>query len=253
MKRLRASVLLFLPLVLCGAVHGDEAFTTRHKCTDLKGNFLWEAAVTITPSDGDPYTYILVEKGKGRFSGYKGESSRKSEMRFISKSGSIRPLGMKSEVFSPEGRLIAETKQEFDPSGASVACCARDLVKGTCRTRSFKLKGDTINRLLTGLYTRQMIEEGGKEKTVNMLSEEPALYRVTLRVTGKETIEVNGRQREAFKVCIDPNIGLLTPVKVFLPKNYTWFSCEPPYEWLKFVGLEESIDSPMVEITTLDN
>jgi len=252
-KRLRIPVLLLLLLALCGRVYGDGTFITRHKCTDLKGNFLWEAAVTITPSGSDPDTYILVEEGKGRFSGYKGESSRKSEMRFISKSGSIRPLEMKSSVFSPEGRLIAEAKQEFDPSGGSVACCARDLVKDTCRTRSFKLKGDTINRLLTGLYARQMIEEGGKEKTVNMLSEEPALYRVTLRVTGKETIEVNGRRREAFKVCIDPNIGLLTPVKFFLPKNYTWFSCEPPYEWLKFVGLEESIDSPMVEITTLDN
>ena len=74
---------------------------------------------------------------------------------------------------------------------------------------------------------------------------------MTLRVVKKEEVTVNGKTREAYKIAIDPEIGILNPVKVFITKNYEWYSCEPPYEWLKFKGLESSMNSPVVEMTPL--
>jgi hypothetical protein len=107
--------------------------------------------------------------------------------------------------------------------------------------------------MLTGVTVRSMLEAGEKQRTVNIVNEEPAIYSITIRVAGRERIKVNGEERDAFKVCIDPNIGLLSPAKAFIPKNYSWYSCEPPYKWLKFKGLETSIKSPVVEMTALDN
>ena len=79
------------------------------------------------------------------------------------------------------------------------------------------------------------------------------LYRVTLRVVNKEEVSVNGKKREAYKILIDPEIGFFSPVKAFITKNYEWYSCEPPYEWLKFKGLESSMSSPVVEMVPVGN
>lgn len=253
MKRIFLFILIGLSFYSLLRADDDKGVVSRHQCTDLKGKKLWEAAVTIVPVKGKNNTYLMIEEGRGDYYGFKGITSCRSEMYFLSDRDRLEPLEMKRTVSSEDGKVILEATQRFDREKREVECTVKSEAKGIRRREILRYKDEIINKLLIGSYIRKMLNAGEKERTVSLAGDEPSLYRVTLKVVGREKIAVNGREREAFKICVDPNIGLLSPIKVFLPKNYDWHSCEPPYEWLKFKGLESSINSPIVEITTLDN
>ena len=252
-KALAAASIILLFASSLEAGETAQSIVTRHKCSDTKGRILWEAAVTITPVAGESGAYMLLEEGKGQYYGFEGETSCRSEMKFKGDKDGIRPAWMKRTVLSGSGKTLLEESQDFGRDGDTVRCVVRDPVRNSEKNRSFNYKGGAINKLLTGLYIRAMLEAGEQHRTVNIVNDEPAIYRLTMKVVGKEKIKVNGSEYEAFKVCIDPNIGLLSPAKAFIPRNYSWFSCEPPYRWLKFRGLETSISSPVVEITSMDD
>jgi len=118
--------------------------------------------------------------------------------------------------------------------------------------KTFKFKDDIVTRLILGLYIQKFLENGETEKTVELVSSEPQLYKVNIRITGEEKIDINGREKIAYKLCLDPDIGLLNIFKFFISKTYVWHSSVPDFEWLKYVGLENTISSPKVEIRTKD-
>lgn len=242
-------------LFFAAALDAGEAGVaiTRQRCSDSNGKTLWESTVTTAPVEGEPGAYIITEEGRGRYYGFEGETSCRSEAKYTSGSEGIKPVWLKRAVFSGSGKTLLEETQDYTASKNEVRCSIKDLAKGSEKSKSFKYKGSMINKMLTGATVRSMLEAGERQRTVSIVNDEPAVYSITIRVEGKERITVNGREQDAFKVCIDPNIGLLSPAKAFIPKNYSWYSCEPPYRWLKFKGLETSIRSPVVEMTALDN
>jgi hypothetical protein len=249
MKRILAIVFM---VAAATALYADEgkAEISRYQCTDLKGGKLWESTVTITPVLGEKDNYNLTEEGKGRYYGFDGITSRKSEMRYIENKEVLIPVSMKETVFSESGKTLLESTQKFYPDKKEVECEIKDPVKGREKKETLKYEGDIINGEIMDDYIERFLAAGEKKKVVYLLSD-AELYRVTLRVVKKEEVTVNGKTREAYKIAIDPEIGILNPVKVFITKNYEWYSCEPPYEWLKFKGLESSMNSPVVEMTPL--
>jgi hypothetical protein len=83
---------------------------------------------------------------------------------------------------------------------------------------------------------------------IQMVSEEPKVYNIELKRAGKETIDINGRKITAYRLCVDPMLGPLDFIKVFLPKSYAWHSAAPKYEWLRYTGLEGGVNSKKVEV-----
>lgn len=246
-----AAAILFLAAV----PDANEAgvVITRQRCSGSDGKTLWESTVTTAPVKGEPGAYIITEEGKGRYYGFEGETSCRSETKYTGGNEGIRPAWLKRTVLSLSGKTLLEETQDYGTGKDEVRCTVKDFAKGSEKSRSFKYKGGMINKMLTGATVRSMLDAGEKQRVVNIVNEEPAVYSVTIRVEGREKITVNGREQDAFRVCIDPNIGLLSPVKAFIPKNYSWYSCEPPYRWLRFKGLEASISSPVVEMTALED
>lgn len=254
--------LVFIAILLTIAVSSRSGGTlsraegkspvTRSRCSDLEGNKLWESTATTVPIAGKPGHFLLTEEGKGNYSGFKGITSNKSEFEFISDENRLEPVYLKRQVFSDDGKIIFEETERFDNDKGRVDCEVKHLLKKENKKKAFDYKGDIVNQFMMGSYIRRFLRAGEKERTTYLVNDEPALYRVKLKVVGKEVITVNGKKRDAYKICIDPQIGLLSPVKAFLPKNYDWHSTQPPYEWLMFRGLESSIDSPKVEIVSED-
>jgi len=246
--------LVFITILLAIAVSSraeDKGPITRSQCNDLKGNKLWESTTTVVPVTGKPGHFLLTEEGRGNYGDFKGLTSNKSEFEFISDERRLEPVYLKRQVFSDDGEVIFEEAERFDVG--QVECEVKDLLKKEDKKEIFKYKGDIVNSFLMGFYIERFLGAGEKEMTTYLVNDEPALYRVTLKVVGKEEITVKGEKRDAYKICIDPQIGFLSPVKALLPKNYDWHSTQPPYEWLMFRGLESSIHSPKVEIVSLDN
>ncbi len=251
----KAAIAVIAALSFTAVLHAGEAgvAVTRQRCSDTGGKTLWESTVTTAPMEGEPGAYIITEEGKGLYYGFEGETSCRSEAKYTSGKEGIMPCWLKRTVLSAAGKVLLEETQDYGAGKGEVRYLVKDFVKGSEKKKTFKYKGVMINKMLTGATVRSMLDAGEKQRVVNIVNDEPAVYSITIRVEGREKITANGREMDAFRVCIDPNIGLLSPVKAFIPKNYSWYSCEPPYRWLKFKGLEASISSPVVEMTALEN
>ncbi len=242
--------LLSLPSFANAEVKEDK-FVTNYTCFDLKGNERWKGETEISHTDKKDI-YILIERGKGYFSGFKGRISWTAKLKFLSTEDRIKPLKMEKQIFNQGGKVIARQTQKFDFANKKVTYRYENLVIKRKMEKVFRFKGDIVNRLVLGLYVQKFLKNGKREQMVSILSDEPRLYRANIKVIGKEEIECNGRKKMAYKLCLDPDIGLLNIFKFILPKVHIWHLATPHYEWLKYVGLESNITSPKVEIRTED-
>lgn len=250
MKRIVLSFsLCFLMFVLGQKVFADikNETSTVYAGMDMEGRQRWEAETVIRQKE--PGTYILSEKGKGVYSSFKGPVSWEAELEFKETKSSIVPLNLIKHVFDEKGNKIRLEKQDYDIAKRSVVCLHEEYPGKISRKKVFKLKKDAVNKLLLSLYVQKMLENGKKFREVQMVSEEPGLYNIDLKVVAEEEIVINNKKKRAYKVEIDPRLGALDIVKVFFPKAYAWHSSESPFEWLGFEGLEGDIRSEKIKVT----
>jgi hypothetical protein len=226
-----------------------EVFTTFYECFDLKGNPRWQASTEIffSPEKGEGMS-TLIERGKGLYSGFKEEISWQSELEYIRQDGEIRPVKSRTETFNALKELIYIESQEFDYDSGIATFKRGDKKSGKEYKEIFEIKEDIVNRLMLGLYIQQFLRSGKQEAAIQMLSNEPKLIKCRLYVIGEEEIEVVGERRQAYKLCLDPQLGLFNFVKVLIPKAYVWHSSSPDFQWFQYKGLEMNLSSPIVEI-----
>ena len=255
MKKVHAIFLCFFILLAfytaCSSYAATEVlYKTSYICRDLKGAPRWQAVYEIRRNDAG--TYSMVEMARGRYFGFEGRISWVVETEFEGIGNTVRPLRMKKHISDEDGKVIAIQEQAFNFDDNVVTCTHEDLIRNTSIEKKFKFKNNIVNRLLQGLYVQKFIESGEVREEVQFISPEPELYNLELKLLGTEEIEINGQKRKAYKLSMDPLLGFFNFVKIFLPKIYVWHSAEPRFEWLKYEGLENSIKSPKVVITTLD-
>jgi hypothetical protein len=229
---------------------GEDVVKMGYVCRDMEGNQRWQGNAEIRKKEGN--VYILTEKAEGVYSSFKGSIYWVAEVEFESTKETVRPLSLEKRVFSKNGNPLRVEKQKFDFTENIVPCSNEDIPKKTITTKKFKFDKDIVNRQILGLYTRKMLENGKKSAKVQMVSEEPGFYNMHLSVVKTEDVEINGRKRRAYKLQLDPRLGLLNIAKVFFPKAYAWHFARPDFEWLRYEGLEGDIRSVKVEITTED-
>lgn len=228
----------------------DAVYKVSYVCRDLQGNERWRATAEIVKKEGD--IGVITERLEGHYTGFEGKISWIGKEEFERTKDFVRPLNMDQRIFDGYGKAIATQKQYFNYTDNSVTCVNTDLMKNTSITRKFTFTRDIINRLLQGLYVQKFLEDGQTSKDIQLISPGLELYNINLRIVDREEVEINGRKRDTYKLCFDPQLGLLSFVKIFLPKAYVWHSAAPRFELLKYKGIETSVSSPEVEIITLD-
>ena len=252
MKKLTVFLICFYLLAGSGLLFAaeEEVSSMRYVSRDLSGTIRWQADSRITKEPSG--AYVMVEKAEGIYSSFKGRVSWVARMEFERTGDSIRPVRMEKRVFDEKGVLIRLEQQEFDLANNTGVCTHNEPENNISRTRNFTFDKDVVTRLSLGLYAQKFLESGKTSQRLQMVSEEPNMYEVELRLLDEETIDVNGRSVAAYRLCIDPELGLLNFAKVILPKAYAWHSAEPKFEWLRYKGLEGDIRSEKVEVTTED-
>lgn len=252
LKRLFTLFLCLLMSGVSGRCSADEEKVTRmaYVCRDLAGNVRWKADTEIKHIKKD--LYVMVEKAKGIYSSFKGPVSWAAKLEYRRTGDNIRLVRMEKRVFDAGMRMIRHELQEFDPSGNSVTCTHEEPLAKISRTKKFILNKTVVNRLSLGLYAQKFLETGKTREKLQMVSEEPNVYEIELYVADKDMIDVNGRRRSAYRLCVDPSLGAFNFVKVLLPKAYAWHSDVPAYEWLRYAGLEGGITSAKVVVTVTD-
>ena len=252
MKRLFAFLICLYVLAGSGLFLAAEEEVARmsYICRDLAGASRWRADTRIT--NDSPGVYVMVEKAEGIYSSFNGRVTWVARMEFERTEDSIRPMRMEKRVFDEKGGLIRLEKQEFDLANNTGTCTHEEPERNISRTRNFKFNKDVVTRLSLGLYAQKFLENGKASERIQMVTEEPNVYDIELRLLDKEIIEVNGRKVTAYRLSIDPYLGLFSFAKVFLPKAYAWHSAGPKHEWLRYAGLEGGINSAKVEVTVVN-
>ncbi|MFH1360234.1 MAG: hypothetical protein ABIJ41_04255 [Candidatus Omnitrophota bacterium] len=208
----------------------------------------WSASVTITPPSGQEEIGKIVERGGGRFSAYPGITSWVSTLEFREQEDSLQPLQMEKNVYDQKGQLIERTFQAFDYDEKKVT--HRNEKSGSERPiEKVYGFGDSItNKLLLGLFVQEFLQKGERHKMTYFISDEPRLYNIDIRIVREEEITVRSKKRKAFKLMIDPNLGIFNIFKIFLPRAYLWHAATKPYEWLQYEGPESNPTSIRIQI-----
>ncbi|MFC1703787.1 hypothetical protein ACFL1E_03260 [Candidatus Omnitrophota bacterium] len=242
---------MMLAAVLCytACVYGEEPiFKISYESFDVKGNHRWDALVEMVPSGEEKDVFRLTEQGMGVFDNYKEPISWVAICEFKNTVDKVMPLWSKKDVFDQDGILIARETQEFDFEKHRVTFQREDIKRKRVLKKVFKFKGDIVNRLILELYIQKMLENGQKRKVVNIISTQPKLHRITARIIKEEEVDFLGEKKSAYKIYLDPNIGLLTVLELVLPEAYTWHLTTPDFEWVQYEGPENAATSPRVEI-----
>jgi hypothetical protein len=244
-------VIFVLVFFYSGSYASDEkyVFRTSYECSDLKGNPRWQARSEIfSSSEKGENINTLIETGNGLYSGFKEKISWRSNLEYVREASTIRPVRSTTKTYDSSGKLIAVETQEFDYNSGNAVFRSDDKITGRVYKHIFKINQDIVNRLTLGLYIQEFLKSGKDSVFIEVLNSEPRLIKCRLYIVDKEDIEVNGIKKTAYKLCLDPQLGLLNFVKTFIPKAYVWHSAVPEFEWLKYNGLEVNLNSPMVDI-----
>ncbi|MDD5681349.1 MAG: hypothetical protein PHI59_08950 [Candidatus Omnitrophica bacterium] len=228
------------------ALGAEETVNINYVASDMKGTSRWRAESQI--KNITPGIYLMTEKAQGIYSSFDGFVSWIAELKFKRTENNIRPISLDKRVFDSDGKMIRREKQEFDLANNIGVCSHEEFDKNIYRSKKFRFNKNVITRLSLALYAQKFLESGKMSEALQMVSEEPNVYNIELTRAGKEIVEVNGQKIEAYRLCIDPELGMFNFVKAFLPKSYGWCSVEPKYEWIGYTGLEGGINSEKVKI-----
>jgi hypothetical protein len=200
-----------------------------------------------------PGRYLLQENGIGDYGKFQDIQWQLSSIMEL-KEGLLCPLFTLCVVKDKDtGQKIFTCRKDYDHFNQVISVIHRNAKDEVIEEFSFPLEGKTTD-FATIVYFLKPLAADLQDKEplrFQMLSSEPALYKVKARWAGAETVSIGGENVDTFKVRITPDLGLLgTMAGGLFPKTFLWYTQEPPYEWLKYQGLESGKGSARI-ITTV--
>jgi hypothetical protein len=229
--------------------YAQQVSSAKYICKDLEGKKRWEASNTIVRQK-EKDLYVLTEEGTGVYFGFDEPVRWKAQAEFLDDGAKITPLRVKKVFYSQvAGKALFEGTQEYDPAKGEVTYQKKWLDPAKETRKTLRYDGDVVNEFLLGMYTERFLKNGDRDKVFYLVSNDPSIYKVTAKVIGEEEVVVNGHTLKSYKLSLDPEVGLFG---FLAPKTYVWHLTSGQCNWLKYRGAEDTIDSPEVEMETLD-
>jgi len=198
--------------------------------------------------DGEIF-YKFTQKGSGDYDKYKDvfwevEAEIKEKEGFLYPAYTIHTIKDKKN-----NDIIVRYEKRYDYKKKRVYYLAANNEGKVLKKKVFPIKGKTVDDFTMVYFLRSFISHLGEKgyRSFYLLTSEPRLYKIDIKVIGKENIKLPIGEREAIKIRIVPNLGLLTGIaKALVPPTYLWFEKEVPHIWLKYEGLESGLGSALV-------
>lgn len=217
---------------------GSDKIIAYEKST---GDMRWQSSLSTAKMtfNGKPFIYT-EEKGKGKYG--KDNTYKTWIVRGYYQIGtaSITPYEVKLEMKGADGKPVFVLDKSYNYEAKKVVC---DL-NGS--TKTFDLNPNTLDRDIMGRLLPNFPFESGEDTNFYLVTHEPALYNITMKLRGKETITVKGKDTECYKLELIPDLGALGFVGAFVPKNYFWYTVSKPHRFMRYEGLESGIGTPVI-------
>ncbi|MFQ5738632.1 MAG: hypothetical protein ACE5JX_06430 [Acidobacteriota bacterium] len=219
-----------------------------------KGKPRWKADLRIeSVTLGGREKLKFTEKGRGRFSGFKGEVRWETDSIWGGEE-SLLPERMERRFYDLQGKLLSMEITEIDLQ-SHTARFERQTLRKKRRTMvgSFNLPLQTF--VMSGFPMALRGYPFASGGTVNFLflSNEPKLYRANVQLKKKEAIQTLSGRHYCYKLEMKVDLGMLNLFRPFIPKIYFWFEVEKPHHFVAYSGLEDGRGTPKIRIEMVGN
>lgn len=145
-----------------------------------------------------------------------------------------------------DGFIIIKHEKHFDYDKQKIYYTASDVKGISIKKETFPMKGlTTDNEALVAFmafFANHLNDK--KYKSFYLISNEPRLYRINIRIMKPEVLEINSVKIDTIKLRLIPDMGLLTGISnALIPPTFIWYTAKTPYKWLKYEGLETGLGS----------
>jgi len=198
--------------------------------------------------DGEIF-YKFTQKGSGDYDKYE-DVFWEVEAKIKEKKGFLYPIYTIHTIRDKKNNdIIVKYEKHYNYKKKRVYYLATNNEGKVLKKRVFPIKGKTVDDFTMVYFLRSFISHLDEEgyRSFYLLTSEPRLYKIDIKVIGKENVKLPIGKREAIKIRIIPNLGLLTGIaKALVPPTYLWFEKKTPHIWLKYEGLESGLGSAHV-------
>jgi hypothetical protein len=214
---------------------------------DEDGELRWSSRWTMaaeTDAEGRPIVRMR-EEGEGLYSGFDEEVVWRTDSLW-SAGDTFAPIRTERTVRNLGGTVLVRERTDFDRANGVIRFEREEPETGDTQSETFDLPRDVLS--VEGIAAALRGIPFGEDVSVEtrLFTPEPELYEVTLHVRGRETVGIAEGDREAYKVEIEPHLGLLSVFRFLLPEAYFWFAVEPPHDWLRYEGPEAGRGTPAI-------
>lgn len=211
----------------------------------LRSNF--SSLVKRFSRDGKVF-YKYTEEGEGDYDKYlnitwdiDAEMEGKEDLLYLLYSNRI--------IRDKDDRVVVKYEKRFDYDKGKIYYTLTDGKGEIIKETSFPIKGYTTDDATMGYFLKAFVAQRGDKRyrRFYLISNEPRLYNITIKVIGTEVLELQTGKIRAIKLRLIPNFGILTGLTgVLIPPTYVWYSEKPPYVLLQYEGLEAGLGTPHI-------
>ncbi|KPJ68558.1 hypothetical protein AMJ44_06315 [candidate division WOR-1 bacterium DG_54_3] len=250
MKRI-LTVLFVLAFVAAGLSQAEVFKIENHRrgLENLKttekssGKDLWQSQNLTQKIKYEGKTYLYIkEEGAGIYGKDKKYKTWFSEAYYTLEGDQAIPYQTNIVFKDREGKVIQTIAKIYDPEKGKAVC----RIDG--KEQSFEFKKDLIDKELLGTALQNYPFEEKREVVFHLLTNEPTLYKITVKYIKQETLIIGGELVKCHKLEMIPDLGLLNIFGAFVPKTYFWYKIVPPHDFVRYEGLESGLGTPYIVI-----
>ena len=206
---------------------------------------LWHASWTVRQEGIET---VVSEQGQGRYHGAATPVAWQAELRVRTDDPAQLRWSTRT-VRSLGGSTVAWTvERRYDPASRLLTTTMfRPLMHRSPRLYRWVIADALLTPDSLASVIRHRLAQQIQSFPCTLVTDEPALYRVTMVVRGEETITVPAGTFRCWKVELVPRLGLMGWLgRAVIPKTYLWHTVQSPYYWIRYEGLESGLRSAEV-------
>lgn len=228
--------------VITNVYEGTSNLIAREKASNKT---LWQSRIKMvkTADQGKNFLYS-IEEGNGDYNNDGRQLSWKSEAYTLISGDQLIPYETTLTVKDGMGKTVRLLEKNYDRQSGQVG------TSDNGKQKFFEFKPYLLDKETLASCLRNF--PFGSEKTIDfqLLTHEPALYKMSVKSLGKETISKNGKNIDCYKLQLLLDMGALNVFSGFFPKTYFWFESQAPHEFVRYEGLTSGMGTPYIVLET---
>ena len=247
-RNLKKALLLIVFCLLAASLSSAEVFkikqllpkTRRITAYDKKeGKFLWQSEIK-SEIIADGKMLYLLENGTGIYGKDRKYKTWHSDAYYHLEKERLIPYQAKLVYKDQAGKTVETMERYYYPKEKKVVGKVDDKVK------EFEDKEDLIDEDLLGVALLNYPFEERRDFVFHLLTNEPVIYKMTIKFLGNETLNVGGKSVDCYKLQMIPDLGALNIFGAFVPKTYFWYKTSFPHDFVRYEGLESGLNTPYI-------